>query len=90
MKQEGRHFFVSGKVQGVFYRANTRRKALELDLCGWVRNVPDGRVELQAFGELENLELLEKWLWEGPPAAQVENVESLVIPWQENQSFLVR
>jgi len=43
--------YVSGRVQGVFYRSNTRKKALELGLKGWVRNLPDGRVEAVVEGE---------------------------------------
>ncbi len=52
------HILVSGLVQGVFFRAHTREKASELFLSGWVKNLPDGRVEILAEGERENLEKL--------------------------------
>lgn len=61
MTQHGRHYFVSGQVQGVFYRANTKSKAIELGITGWVRNLPDGRVEVLAFGSNEQLDTLSKW-----------------------------
>ncbi len=66
---------VSGRVQGVFYRASTRREALRLGISGWARNLPDGRVEVLACGEEEALEALLAWLREGPPHARVEEVE---------------
>ena len=74
------HIYVSGRVQGVFYRSNTRRKALELGITGWVRNLPDGRVEIVAEGEREKLERLIEWCRHGPPLARVEDLE---IIWEE-------
>ena len=50
------HAFVSGRVQGVFYRQSTQKKARELNLTGWVRNLPDKHVELMASGELPNVD----------------------------------
>jgi acylphosphatase len=70
-----RRFLVSGRVQGVFYRASARTEALRLGLAGHARNLPDGRVEVVAVGELAVIEELAKWLWRGPPAAEVHNVE---------------
>ncbi|MBE1158762.1 acylphosphatase [Dyella acidiphila] len=67
-------FLVSGKVQGVFFRASTREEALKLGLQGHARNLPDGRVEVVAGGTPEALQALEQWLWQGPPAAQVDEV----------------
>jgi acylphosphatase len=69
-----RHFLVTGSVQGVFYRAATQATARRLGLSGWVRNLPDGNVELLACGEVTKLEALEQWLWQGPPHAQVTQV----------------
>jgi len=69
-----RHFLVSGRVQGVFYRAASESVARRLGLTGWVRNLPDGRVELVACGEETKLKELEQWLWQGPPRARVEQV----------------
>jgi len=67
-------FLVSGRVQGVFFRASTRNEALRLGLNGYARNLTDGRVEVVACGPSETLRELERWLWQGPPAAQVEDV----------------
>jgi len=89
MAKEGIHCFVSGKVQGVFYRAFTKKNALSLQLTGWARNLPDGRVELQAFGEKEQLQQFETLLRQGPPAATVNELHSQTIPWQELQGFRV-
>ena len=69
------HIFVSGRVQGVFYRSNTRRKALGLGLTGWVRNLPDGRVEVVAEGEENQVDELIRWCGMGPPRAAVTNLE---------------
>ena len=69
-------FFVSGRVQGVFYRSSTVSKARRLGLIGWARNLHDGRVEIVACGEPDALEALQVWLWQGPSSAQVAQVES--------------
>lgn len=68
------HCIVSGRVQGVFYRASTQERARLLGVNGWVRNCPDGRVELTACGSEPSLEQLQGWLWQGPPHAQVSEV----------------
>lgn len=65
---------VSGRVQGVYYRASTQRRAQTLGLSGWVRNLSDGNVELVAMGAEHALRALEDWLWQGPPHAQVTGV----------------
>ncbi|HET6804024.1 MAG TPA: acylphosphatase [Frateuria sp.] len=72
-------YLVSGRVQGVFYRASTRGQAQQLGLTGHARNLPDGRVEVVAHGEADALDALERWLWEGPPAAAVEGVERTLL-----------
>lgn len=69
-------YFVTGRVQGVWYRASTRQKALQLGLSGYARNLPDGRVEVLAMGPVAVVRELELWLWEGPPAAEVSEVSS--------------
>lgn len=79
------HAFVSGRVQGVFFRDTARRRARELGLQGWVRNLPDGRVELFAQGGDEAVRRLERWLQEGPRGAEVEGVE--VKPAAEDSSL---
>ncbi len=85
-----RHFYVSGRVQGVFYRATTEAKARELGLTGWVRNLYDGRVELIACGPADQLAVLERWLWDGPAHAQVTDVAVATAPPQEFKQFSVR
>ena len=62
---------VSGRVQGVWYRAHTRDKARELGLHGYVRNLADGDVEIVAQGEQSAVDALIDWSWTGPPMAQV-------------------
>lgn len=72
-----RRCFVSGRVQGVFYRASTRQKAIELGCAGYARNLDDGRVEVLVVAEPHAAQALIDWLWKGPPAAQVTAVEVL-------------
>ena len=71
-------FLVSGKVQGVFFRASTREQARALGLRGHARNLDDGRVEVLAVGEDAAIEALAAWLRRGPPAARVDRVERSV------------
>ena len=66
---------MSGRVQGVFYRASTRQRAQELGCRGYARNLPDGRVEVLAVGEPAAVHALIEWLRQGPPAAHVTDVQ---------------
>lgn len=70
-----RRYIVSGRVQGVFYRASTQKQAQQLGLKGWVRNLSSGQVEAIAQGDEAALTIFEKWLWQGPVAAKVTHVE---------------
>ena len=72
---------VAGRVQGVYYRAATAERAAALGLDGWVKNLPDGRVEAVARGSLAALTEFAAWLWHGPPAARVASVQ--VEEWTE-------
>lgn len=72
--RECRKCLVAGRVQGVYYRAATQQKARELGVTGHARNLPDGRVEVLACGELAAVDALCEWLWQGPPHAQVTEV----------------
>lgn len=67
-------FLVSGRVQGVAFRAHARERALALGLRGHAINLRDGRVEVLAVGEDAAIEHLADWLWQGPPHARVEDV----------------
>ncbi|MHA1720998.1 MAG: acylphosphatase [Promethearchaeota archaeon] len=69
------HAIISGRVQGVFFRVNTRNKANELGLSGWVKNRWDGKVEVICEGSKEMLEIMLKWLKKGPKYAFVEKVD---------------
>jgi acylphosphatase len=74
------HIYVSGRVQGVYYRKNARRSALSLGLTGWVRNLPDRRVEAVAEGERTRVEEFLGWCREGPSMAIVRGLE---VAWEE-------
>jgi acylphosphatase len=69
------HCIVWGRVQGVGYRVSARKKAAELGLAGWVRNLPDGTVEVYAQGASAPLAALRDWLRLGPPGAKVAEVQ---------------
>ncbi len=82
-----RHCRVTGHVQGVFFRASTRDKALDLGLEGEARNLPDGAVEVVVTGPPERVEELCRWLWQGPPNAQVEKVECQEVAVTRHRGF---
>ncbi len=71
-----RHYFVSGRVQGVYFRGSTQRQAQSLGITGWARNLSDGRVEVLACGDAVALDRLENWLRIGPQWANVSNIET--------------
>ncbi len=75
MEQEALHIWVTGKVQGVYFRASTVKKAKKLNLAGWVKNLPDGRVEVLAQGDSYSLNQLLLWCQKGPVLAKVSNIE---------------
>jgi len=66
---------IRGRVQGVSYRAHAAEQATELRLCGWVRNLSGGEVELVAEGPRQDLETLIAWCKKGPPSARVDSVD---------------
>ena len=78
------HLFVQGRVQGVFYRAKTQKKAKALGLTGWVKNCDDGSVEIQAEGNKAKLEELIEWCHRGPALASVSNVD---LSWVEAEGL---
>jgi acylphosphatase len=73
---------IRGRVQGVFFRAETRERARSLGLRGWVRNMPDGTVEAVFEGEHERIESILIWCRRGPALARVDDVE---VQWAEPQ-----
>jgi len=75
MAMKRAHIFVSGRVQGVFYRAETKNNASRLNLTGWVRNLPDGRVEAVIEGKEDNVNALINWCSKGPGFASVTETE---------------
>ena len=70
------HIFVSGKVQGVYYRQNTMEAAKAEKVTGWVRNLSDGRVEAILEGDEPSVSKVVEWCQKGPPNAQVEKVDA--------------
>ncbi len=73
---------VSGEVQGVFFRASVLEQAQALNLTGWVKNLPDGGVEILAEGSRLALQDLVEWSKHGPPAAQVEHASARWRPYE--------
>lgn len=73
-RQVARHLFISGHVQGVFFRQSTQQQARRLGVSGWVRNLPDGRVEAKVWGDLEAVNALVRWCHTGPANAFVTDV----------------
>ena len=72
-----RHIVVSGRVQGVGFRFSTRYTAERLGITGWVRNLPDGRVEVHLQGEAGAMGEMVDWLQRGPAGAQVTSLEEV-------------
>jgi len=85
------HAIVSGRVQGVSYRACTADEASGLGLVGWVRNLPDGSVELEAEGAPDAVAALLSWCAKGPPMARVTNVAATDrVPTGAEIAFVIR
>lgn len=84
------HFTVSGRVQGVFFRAGTKQQADLYGVGGWVRNLRDGKVEGVATAEESILSLFLQWLHQGPEMARVLKVETRELDFQEFDAFEIR
>ena len=80
---------IHGKVHGVYFRASTQTKALELNLTGWVRNLPKGTVEVHAEGSRDLLDRLIKWCQIGPPSANVSRCDLDWITPQRMDKFRI-
>lgn len=87
MTKIGRHCYVTGKVQGVFYRHNTKQQALLRNLTGWVKNLPDGRVETAIYGDEDQVLNMLEWLAKGPKRAVVTSLEITDTPLESYTSF---
>ncbi|CEG57195.1 acylphosphatase [Legionella fallonii] len=87
MKKLCMRCYISGKVQRVWFRAFTQREAEKLNINGWVRNLPDGRVEVFACGTESELELLYAWLQQGPQYARVDDHSREHLPWEDYDGF---
>jgi acylphosphatase len=86
-----RRFVVSGRVQGVGFRAFVYDRALQLGVSGWARNLPDGRVEVMAEGDAEAMETFEIGLRRGPWHARVDEVEvDVLTPTGRATSFFIK
>jgi len=77
-----RAFLISGRVQGVFFRDSTKKEAIKLGLQGSAVNLPDGTVKVSLKGEIEDIDLLKRWLHIGPELAKVESVIEVDIDQQ--------
>ena len=84
-----RQFKVSGRVQGVFFRASTKNVATDLKLTGHAINLPDGDVEVLACGAGVAIDQLLQWLRQGPPLASVTGVEEIAINCENPQRFTI-
>ena len=80
---------VSGKVQGVYFRASSQQMAIEYGLSGYAHNLADGEVELLLCGDQENVDRMLDWLNDGPPQAEVTKVSAKQVPWQDHNHFSI-
>lgn len=91
METQRWYMLISGRVQGVYYRASTEQKAVSLGLTGYARNLSDGRVEVVAEGPEARLSDLKAWCEDGPPEARVDSVDvTAQEPTGEFTGFAVR
>ncbi len=84
------HFIVTGRVQGVFFRASCKSIADRYSITGWVRNLPDGRVEGMATGAPDQLAAFRAWLDQGPGPAQVTGITVSEVECREYADFKIR
>jgi len=82
------HAFVTGKVQGVWFRQATKEQALKESVSGWAKNLSDGRVEVLLCGDAEAVTQVQQWLHEGPELARVDNVIVEELSYQPVDGFV--
>jgi len=80
---------ISGRVQGVYFRASSQQQAIDYSLSGYARNLADGDVEVLLCGEEENIEKMLSWLAHGPEQAEVTQIHHKKVPWQEHHFFSI-
>ncbi len=80
---------VSGKVQGVYFRASSQQIAIDHGLSGYARNLADGDVEVLMCGEEREVDKMLEWLSHGPPQAEVLNMQKKKVQWQEHHFFAI-
>jgi acylphosphatase len=90
MARTSKRFLISGRVQGVSFRAYTKFEAQKLGLTGWVRNLSNGDVEALACGEASAVDRLQEWLHRGPPLAKVLHVQSEATEEPQSTGFTIR
>lgn len=84
------HLVISGRVQGVWYRASAREAALRFGVTGWVRNLPNGDVEAFAEGNRDDVERFIDWCRQGPPHARVDRVDVKWMEPERHAAFQIR
>ncbi|MFP6637244.1 MAG: acylphosphatase [Nitrospinaceae bacterium] len=84
------HLIARGRVQGVWFRAGTQKHALQLGVCGWAKNCPDGSVEMHAEGEKDALDRFIIWCGNGPPTAKVSALDIKRVAPQGLNTFEIR
>lgn len=83
-------YTVSGRVQGVWFRAGTQKIARKMGITGWAKNLPDRSVQVLACGDSDSMKKFEEWLKKGPAFAKVKTISSEEIPPQEFLDFETR
>ena len=85
------YLVISGRVQGVGFRYFVRQKALEMQISGWVKNTPDGKLEIEAEGENQNLDAFIEWMRIGPSRAIIRSFSnSEITPIRNFTNFIIR
>lgn len=84
------HVLVSGRVQGVLFRANTKEKADKLGIAGWVRNLADGRVEAVFEGKEQDVKLMVDWVRKGPVLAKIDDFSVVWEDYSGESAFKIR
>ncbi len=88
--RHARLFTVKGRVQGVWFRDSTRRKAEALGVSGYAMNLGNGNVEVLGCGSRDALDRLQEWLRKGPPLAAVTEVAAEAVAYEENGGFTIK